>query len=260
MASVTYFDVKGSGLTDDEIDANLRAVNWIDGGDLASAGTLANTAAANLYHITGTTTITGMTAFADDDGNYGRICRLVFDDALQLTHSAGFFLPNAGNNITTVLNDVATFVNDAVGVWRCTSYVRADGTALVGDTSGNAEIGGDLSVVGHAHFGTKTTVAITTGVATVDWTAGNKAFLSLTESLDDALDVLFTAPSGSANLTLNVSNTGTYTIDAAAWPATVLWPGGIAPVLGAGVGGQNELFTFYWDGANYFGAYLQDYS
>jgi hypothetical protein len=255
--SVTYFDVSG-GRDDPAIDANFRGVNWIDGGNLASASTVANTAIANFYHITGTTTITKFSDITDDDGNYGRVIRVVFDGALQLTHSANLFLCNAGGNITTAANDVATFVNDGANVYRCTSYTRADGSALSASAA-SMTLTGNLEVGGNAHFGTKTTAAIAGGVATVDWSLGNKAYLNLSENLNDALDVLFTPPGGAANLTLHINQVGAFTISAAAWPATVLWPGGVAPTITVGAG-ADDLLTFYWDGTNYFGSYLQAYA
>jgi hypothetical protein len=56
---------------------------------------------------------------------------LHFDGALILTHHAtDLVLPGAAN-ITTAAGDEAEFVEYATGDYRCTSYTKADGTAVV---------------------------------------------------------------------------------------------------------------------------------
>jgi hypothetical protein len=63
----------------------------------------------------------------------GTVIRLHFDGALTLTHdSSDLVLPGAAN-ITTVAGDEAEFVEYASADWRCTSYTRASGKAVVVD-------------------------------------------------------------------------------------------------------------------------------
>jgi hypothetical protein len=82
---------------------------------------------------------------------------------------------------------------------------------------------------------------------TIDWTAGNKQKITLT----DNCTFTFTAPSGVCNLILKVvqDGTGSRTIT---WPATVKWPEATAPTLTTTAAGI-DIVAFYWDGANYFG-------
>lgn len=42
------------------------------------------------------------------------------------------------------------------------------------------------------------------------------------------------------------------------WPAAVLWPGGVAPVL-TDVAGKRDFVELYWDGTNYFGRFALNY-
>jgi hypothetical protein len=105
-----------------------NAVNTTRGSDIASGTTTSiGAATGNFVHITGTTTITGF-----GTGASGAIRILRFADALTLTHNATSLILPSGANITTATNDVAVFVNDnGASNWRCVSYIRANGTALV---------------------------------------------------------------------------------------------------------------------------------
>jgi len=93
---------------------------------LASASTVnIGAAAANTISITGTTTITAFDTIAS-----GALRRLIFAGALTRTHNGtSLILPTAAN-ITTAAGDVAEFVSEGSGNWRCTNYERKDGSAL----------------------------------------------------------------------------------------------------------------------------------
>jgi hypothetical protein len=107
----------------------------VHGANVASATTVnLDTATGSYVHITGTTTITGITL------TDGRVRYIVFDGVLTFTHGQSLILPAGGSNITTAAGDRAVLRGEAAGVVRCVSYQRADGTALVAPTniSGNA--------------------------------------------------------------------------------------------------------------------------
>lgn len=85
------------------------------GSDVASATTVNLNSTTGYYvHITGTTTITGITL---TDGLFRVV---LFTGALTLTHSSSLVLPGLAN-ITTVAGDVAIFVGISGGT-RCVSY------------------------------------------------------------------------------------------------------------------------------------------
>jgi len=92
---------------------------WAQGADIASATPDLSAATGGYLHITGTTTIT---SFGTVSAGIRKI--LVFDGALQLTHSANLRCPGSANK-TTAANDTAIFVSEGAGVWRCVSYVTA---------------------------------------------------------------------------------------------------------------------------------------
>lgn len=84
-----------------------------DGGNAASATELniGNTGA--LFHVTGTTTITSITARA-----VGHLLVLIFDDAVTLTHNATSLILQNGRDYITEAGDVLWFVSEGSGNWR----------------------------------------------------------------------------------------------------------------------------------------------
>lgn len=107
------------------------AFNQAQATNLASASTV-NIGAANgnVINITGTTTINAFDTIA---AGAERI--LEFQGILTLTHNATSLILPTGANITTAAGDVARFVSEGSGNWRCVGYMRANGTALAGSGS-----------------------------------------------------------------------------------------------------------------------------
>lgn len=92
------------------------------GANVASAATV-NLGAINdgsFVHITGVVTITGFGTVA------AGISRVVmFAGALTLTHNAVNLILPGNANIVTAAGDVAEFVSEGAGNWRCVAYQRA---------------------------------------------------------------------------------------------------------------------------------------
>lgn len=121
------------------------AINFAKGGDIASATTTnIGAATGNTVHITGTTTIT-----AFDTVQAGTWRYLIFDGALILTHNGtSLILPTAAN-ITTVAGDTALMMSEGSGNWRCLSYNRKTGSAVLAGatayTNATAQVSSDLT-------------------------------------------------------------------------------------------------------------------
>lgn len=191
-----------------------------------------NAVASNNVTISGTTTITGF-----GTGSIGNLRRVVFTGALTLTHnSAGIQLPGAAN-IVTANGDVAEFLSLGASVWKCTSYQRANGRALVADAGAAYTAGTGLTLTGNAFSitpsgvtaGTYTKVTVdatgrvTTGLAlaTADvtnalgYTPLNKAGDKMLGALNEAT-VASVASAATVDLSLTNTNniliTGTTTI------------------------------------------------
>jgi hypothetical protein len=112
------------------------AALWEKGADVASSGTL-TVGEGGYFHITGTTAITALALSVD---KAGRKVWLKFDGALTLTHNATSLILPTGANIATAAGDIAGFVSEGSGNFRCFVYQRADGTALASSGGGGSAL------------------------------------------------------------------------------------------------------------------------
>lgn len=154
--TITVFAGKAQGQIEAKVsksgDSMTGALNEAQGTDIASATTTnIGAATGNYVNVTGTTTITGLGTV---QAGTRRIVR--FSGALTLTHNATSLILPSSANITTVSGDVAHFISLGSGNWKCVSYTRQDGTALVGSASAASE-----TVAGIAEIAT--TAETTTG-------------------------------------------------------------------------------------------------
>jgi hypothetical protein len=109
-------------------DTNSFMLQLSKGADVASASALPILQDGNSFNITGNETITSI----NTTGKVGTVIKLRFDDVLTLTHHATDLILPTGANIVTQAGDEAEFLEYASGDFRCTGYLRADGTALAG--------------------------------------------------------------------------------------------------------------------------------
>jgi len=112
------------------------AALWEKGADIASSGTL-TVGEGGYFHITGTTAITALALSVD---KAGRKVWLKFDGSLTLTHNATSLILPTGANIATAAGDIAGFVSEGSGNFRCFVYQRADGTALASSGGGGSAL------------------------------------------------------------------------------------------------------------------------
>jgi hypothetical protein len=116
----------GSGLDDNlrQLQATVReGLSHYNSVAVASAGTVdLGAQTGNFLIISGTTTIT---AFGTVSAGIWKVVR--FSGALTLTHNGtSLILPGAAN-ITTVAGDVACFLSEGSGNWRCMWFEPTDG-------------------------------------------------------------------------------------------------------------------------------------
>ena len=105
-------------------------IDEAEGAIVPSSSTInLETATGNYIHVSGTTSITGVTL------NQGASREVVFDGILTLTNGANLILPS-GANITTAAGDTAEFRGEASGVVRCVNYLRSNGQALANPGGG----------------------------------------------------------------------------------------------------------------------------
>ncbi len=124
---------------------------------------------------------------------------------------------------------------------------------LVDDTT--PQLGGELDAGAHS-IGFTMQTATGDGTTTVDWKLGNHfdfTFGAFNETFT------FTAPTkpGVYTMSLKQDSVGSRT---ATWPATAKWPGGTAPTLTTTATTGYDVVTFRFDGTNYYGGSLADFS
>lgn len=136
-ASLNY--PAGTDSIGNTLDNYLRSIQaivkqqYVVGANIASSTTITPTADGYYFNVTGTTTIT---TIASTNSWNGRAVFLEFAAALTLTHNASTLILPGSANITTAAGDVAIFVQESSGSWRCISYNRANGTAVAGVPTG----------------------------------------------------------------------------------------------------------------------------
>lgn len=115
------------------LKANLSGANFTGlvglkkSADIASATVLPIPVDGNYADVTGITTVTSIATTA----NVGTVIKYHFNGILTLTHHATNLILPSGANITTAAGDEAEFIEYASGDFRCTSYTKADGEAVV---------------------------------------------------------------------------------------------------------------------------------
>lgn len=109
--------------------------------------------------------------------------------------------------------------------------------------SGTQSFGGNLLVQPklQSYRETFTTPAISSGTLTLDLSGSNFFKVSLNAAIT-TLSIINTPASSAASFTLEFTADGTARV--VAWPASVKWPGGIAPTL-TSTSSKTDTFVFY---------------
>src|SRR5262245_51584924 len=106
-AGRTFYQVAGLGR-----NTFTGRQEWDMGAALVAAATLTLGLDGNSFHVTGTTTITAISA-----APIGTRIQLVFDGELTILHNAATLILKDGQNITTRAGDVLEFLSEGSG-WR----------------------------------------------------------------------------------------------------------------------------------------------
>ena len=180
ITSNTDLSLSGSGTGGVKVTDYLVQTK---GDDIASATALTLGKDGNLFDVTGTTTITSIAT-----QGIGSYVTLQFDGALTFTHnSSDLILPGAAN-ITTAAGDIAVMYEYASADWRCVSYTKASGVAVVVASGGftlateQATTSGTSVTFGSIPTGTKMIIIMFeqvsfTGSVSIDVTIGDSGGL-----------------------------------------------------------------------------------
>lgn len=182
--------------------------------DVASSTTTdIGAAASQNVRITGTTTITGFGTAAA-----GTFRRVQFNGILTLTYNAtSLILPSAAN-ITTAAGDVAEFVSEGSGNWRCVNYIRFSGSPV----NSSAFSGRNLIINGQGCVNQRLYVSGTNTSGANQYTLDRWRVVTSGQNLtftgDDSRRVM-TAPAGGVEQVVEARNVagGTYVLN---WTGT----------------------------------------
>jgi len=194
------------------LDANGKYIGKDKGGDIASASPLVVGTDGGYFDVTGTTNFAAMTVATN------RSFILQFDGILTITHGASLSLPGAAN-ITTAAGDIATFQSTAANTVVCTSYTRADGTAVVCASATTTTEGCvELATTAEVTTGTDTTRAVTASTLPSQVQDSKWNFAADAAASDAYAITLSPAPAAYAtgqtfNFTANTANTGASTLN-----------------------------------------------
>ena len=136
----TWRFITNSALTGYNILSKSNGYN-VQGASISSSSTTnLATATGHYVVVSGTTTITAL-----GTTTAGVIRTVEFSGALTLTHHATSLILPGGANIVTAAGDVAVFISEGSGNWRCLNYRKASGapvsmTPLVNVLSGDVAL------------------------------------------------------------------------------------------------------------------------
>jgi len=206
--AITYRGTDPDGdLTNDEMDSNFETCEQrYEGSSIASATALALTADYNYFTISGNTNISSMT-----DVHVGHQVTLKFDAAGgSLVHGTTILMPGSVS-YTWEAGDVAIFINEASGVYRCIQYLpyRVWDTAITQSASDNSEKKATTAYADAAmtadgawsHIATFTTNSTTLGETTAIPTGCTRIRINIS-----ALSMI-----AIGNMWLQISDSATYT-------------------------------------------------
>jgi hypothetical protein len=134
----------------------------------------------------------------------------------------------------------------------CSCYVEDEGAHYQFDGTSWSS---DLAEVTTCRFAGEHDNGSSGAADTIDWNNGQKQLSTLSANCT----YTFTPPSsGVGNFLLRVvQGAGGFTIT---WPSSVKWPGGTAPDLSSQTGGEVNVFSFYYNGTDYYGQGALDFS
>jgi len=101
------------------VNTHTKEVRWHKGANLTAASTLSLGVTGNYHHVTGNTAIDTLPT-----KQHGTRMLLYFTGTPILVHTNALILPNAAN-IQVDAGDIAEFVSEGSGNWRCTGYLKS---------------------------------------------------------------------------------------------------------------------------------------
>lgn len=190
------------------------------------------------------------------------------NSAMIHVNSNLFYILRGGNDSTswTQVNSVwplqINLTNnnaDFGGIVAATTDVRApifydsNNTAFYLDPASNSVLN-NVYLDGTVYMrGTEASQTLT-DAATIAWDTNSGRIATVTIGASRTMGAPTNAKVGTYVLYVIQGGTGSYNIT---WNSVFKWPGGVAPTLSTAVG-RRDIFTFIYDGTNFYGSYIND--
>lgn len=203
--------------------------------------------------VPGSNSITSTTRYVDEG-----IAFISFDG------SAGelFAISNTISGIFFSVNDISGIPSIEVDDTGLVRLGRFDGNIILGsgidDGSNKLQMIGNAIFTGQAITNFTTTYVPTGTTQTIDWNNGNVQMIDL-ESASGNVTLTLSNPKTGASYVLKIQQDGGGGARNIVWPAAVLWAGGIEPIIST-ENNAIDVIALLYDGTNYFGSFIQNFS
>jgi hypothetical protein len=228
----------------------LRAVDSAGNDYQFATGSVVDLSSQTFIVISTSSTLTGERYLAGTanrvtvtDGGAGNAVTL---SAPQDLHT-GATVQFAQANLTT---SSASLHTGSIAVHQTVIATTASVSSAAGFGTGSVDTSASVLIVGQYYSVMVDDGTCSTTSLTINWTSGNEHKVILNS--DTTASFSNPKTGGRYVLILKQDSTGSRLVT---WPAAVLWPnGGGAPTLST-TGSKSDLFTFFYDGTNYYGNY-----
>jgi hypothetical protein len=172
-------------------------------------------------------------------------------DRLTVTHAAALITMNVPDAAKLNIAEIAGTTEVVVNQSGADLDFRVEGDTIANLLQTDA--GNDEVIFGaFAGFAVEYANGNSGANKTIDWGKSNKQSLVMTA----ACALTFTAPGQKGNLLLKCTTVNNYALT---FPAEVKWPAGTKPTQSTGAA-DVDIYSFYYDGTNYYGQGALDFS
>lgn len=166
-----------------------------------------------------------------------------------VANGTGIILPAAGGGNT-----------DLTGLGADNNLARWDGTDTIQDSACSVSDSGllsctDITASGQIYSAQDTETQAASSAHTISWADGNSTVWDLEAATGN---ITLTLSNGVAGASYIIKIIQGSTARDVTWPASVKWPGGVAPVISTGEN-DVDIVSLYFDGTSYYGTYGQDF-
>lgn len=216
----------------------------------------------NTFNSKGSGTVTSVSV-TTANGVSGSVATSTTTPAITLT--LGAITPSSVAATGTVSGSNLSGTNTGDQTITLTGNVTGSGTGSFATTIANGAVTNAM-LAGSIDLSTKVTgtlpqtnlpnpVTSALSGTSIDWSLTNKIGGGYTKTLGANTTFTFSNATSGQTIVVRLTNTASnYTVT---WP-TVKWSGGSAPTMT--VGAKSDVYTFYYDGTDYFGSAVQNMS